>query len=146
MPARTVGRGLGSGPNWLAITHPRPSAASHVRFWLFTICHRLFYKALEAADQRGHLHHAFFKEAMLGRFYAICNCCVCCCGALQAYRNGIPMLASSGYVGWIDPEKWPGCGLCMAQCPTAAITRVRDHSRSEPLEIDQLHLQEYSRP
>ena len=35
---------------------------------------------------------------MLGRFYAICNCCKCCCGAMQAHLNGVPMLASSGYV------------------------------------------------
>ena len=28
---------------------------------------------LEAESRRGHVHHAFFKEAMLNRFYAICN-------------------------------------------------------------------------
>ncbi len=33
---------------------------------------------LRAEDERGHVHHAFFKDAMLGRFYAICNCCSCC--------------------------------------------------------------------
>jgi hypothetical protein len=52
---------------------------------------------LEAEERRGHVHHAFFKDAMLGRFYAICNCCPCCCGAIQSHRNGIPMLAPSGY-------------------------------------------------
>jgi hypothetical protein len=25
-----------------------------------------------------------YKDAMLGRFYAICNCCSCCCGAMEA--------------------------------------------------------------
>jgi hypothetical protein len=29
---------------------------------------------LRAERDRGHVHHAFFKDAMLGRFYAICNC------------------------------------------------------------------------
>jgi len=53
---------------------------------------------LQAEHERGHVHHAFFKDAMLGRFYAICNCCACCCGAMHAHRNGTPMLAASGYV------------------------------------------------
>ena len=42
---------------------------------------------LRAEHERGHVHHAFFKDAMLGRFYAICNCCSCCCGAMQAFRE-----------------------------------------------------------
>jgi len=28
---------------------------------------------MEAEERRGHVHHAFFKDAMLDRFYAICN-------------------------------------------------------------------------
>jgi hypothetical protein len=28
----------------------------------------------------------YYKDAMLGRFYAICNCCACCCGAMQAWQ------------------------------------------------------------
>ena len=42
---------------------------------------------LRAEHERGHVHHAFFKDAMLGRFYAICNCCTCCCGAMQAAKR-----------------------------------------------------------
>ena len=53
---------------------------------------------LWAEQERGHVSHAFFKDAMLGRFYAICNCCSCCCGAMQYHHQGIPMLASSGFV------------------------------------------------
>lgn len=53
---------------------------------------------LELEHERGHVHHAYFKDAMLNRFYAICNCCSCCCGAMQAVRNGSPMIISSGYV------------------------------------------------
>ncbi len=76
---------------------------------------------LSAEDRRGHVHHAFFKEAMLGRFYAICNCCSCCCGAMQARKNGVPMLASSGYVSRIRPEECSGCGFCMRSCQFGAI-------------------------
>ena len=76
---------------------------------------------MEAEEQRGHVHHAFFKDAMLDRFYAICNCCSCCCGAINAHRNGTPMLASSGYVSEVDHELCIGCGICSAFCQFGAI-------------------------
>jgi ferredoxin len=77
---------------------------------------------LEAEHQRGHVHHAFFKDAMFGRFYAICNCCPCCCGAMQAMRNGTPMLASSGYLSILDEDRCQGCGNCAEICPFGALT------------------------
>ncbi len=119
---------------------------------------------LEAEDRRGHVHHAFFKDAMLGRFYAICNCCACCCGALHAHQSGTPMLASSGYVAQVDEglclacgdcvkncqfgalslgglhsqvdfEKCMGCGVCVEKCPAEAISLKREPGKGEPLEI-----------
>jgi ferredoxin len=119
---------------------------------------------LQAEDERGHVHHAFFKDAMLNRFYAICNCCSCCCGAMQAHNNGSPMLASSGYVsrvdedlcsgcgvcvdhcqfgaaqligGWhaVDHTRCMGCGVCVGKCENGALSLVRDPSKGEPLEI-----------
>lgn len=77
---------------------------------------------LRAEHARGHVHHAFFKDAMLGRFYALCNCCACCCGAMQAFRNGVPMLASSGYVSRMDSGRCEGCGECVAACQFRAIS------------------------
>ena len=77
---------------------------------------------LRAEHERGHVHHAFFKDAMLGRFYAICNCCSCCCGAMQAHQHGTPMLASSGYVGMVDADLCGACGLCAEYCPFGAIS------------------------
>lgn len=119
---------------------------------------------LEAEDARGHVHHAFFKDAMLGRFYAICNCCSCCCGAIGSHKNGVPMLASSGYVAYVDEgeciscntcveycqfdaldlkdgvgfvarELCMGCGVCISKCPQGAISLTRDERRGVPLEI-----------
>ncbi len=80
---------------------------------------------MAAEDERGHVHHAFFKDAMLDRFYAICNCCSCCCGAMNAHRNGTPMLAPSGYVSEVDRERCIGCGLCLEYCQFDAI-RMED--------------------
>jgi Pyruvate/2-oxoacid:ferredoxin oxidoreductase delta subunit len=73
-------------------------------------------------DARGHVHHAFFKDAMLGRFYAICNCCDCCCGAMHIHKRGNPMLASSGYLAQIDEELCIGCATCMDYCQFEALS------------------------
>jgi len=77
---------------------------------------------LRAEAERGHVHHLFFKEAMLDRFYAICNCCSCCCGAMMAQRNGTTMLIASGYLAQVDPEKCVACGLCVERCPFGAMS------------------------
>ena len=79
---------------------------------------------LKAEDERGHVHHAFFKDAMLDRFYAICNCCECCCGAMQAQRSGTPMLASSGYISQVDEDLCIGCGDCVSYCQFHALEVV----------------------
>jgi Pyruvate/2-oxoacid:ferredoxin oxidoreductase delta subunit len=125
------------------------------------------FDVLQAEDERGHVHHAFFKDAMLGRFYAICNCCACCCGAMHAHQHGTPMLASSGYRAEIDATQCAGCeacipycqfdalslsdfsaavdrsacmgcGVCVDKCAQGAIRLLRDPSKGEPLEIEKL--------
>jgi len=122
---------------------------------------------LSAEHERGHVHHAFFKDAMLGRFYAICNCCACCCGAMQAQQQGVPMLTSSGYVSQVSADRCVACGACVQACPFAALSMdggravvdtgrcmgcsvcisrcergalslARDPSKGEPLELDEL--------
>jgi ferredoxin len=122
---------------------------------------------LSAEHEQGHVHHAFFKDAMLGRFYAICNCCSCCCGAMQAQRSGVPMLTASGYVSrqdadrcigcgtcaehcqfeaisvadgraFIDAGACMGCGVCVDKCEHGALALVLDESKGIPLEINDL--------
>ncbi len=80
---------------------------------------------LQAEHERGHVHTAYFKDAMGDRFYAICNCCSCCCGGLEAMRRGVPMVASSGYVARVDEQACIACGTCEATCPFDAITLER---------------------
>jgi ferredoxin len=84
---------------------------------------------LAQEHERGHVHHAFFKDAMLQRFYAICNCCECCCGAMQAHFNGVPMLASSGYVTTVDEDQCVGCGQCIESCQFGALDLYGGRSR-----------------
>lgn len=76
---------------------------------------------LKAEDERGHVHHAFFKDAMLERFYAICNCCECCCGAIGSHKSGNPMLASSGYVAEIEEDECIACEACVDYCQFDAL-------------------------
>jgi len=119
---------------------------------------------LEAEHARGHIHAAYFKDAMLDRFYAICNCCPCCCGGLEAMRErGVPMVISSGFVAQVDADLCSacgtcedvcpfdaiavddsshvdaalcmGCGVCESQCPQDAIALVRDESKPAPLDV-----------
>ena len=84
-------------------------------------------RTLREEDARGHVHHAFFKEAMLDRFYAICNCCQCCCGAMAAHRNDTPMLIPSGYLAQVEMGACVGCGQCAAYCQFGALALEDGH-------------------
>lgn len=77
---------------------------------------------LRDEEARGHIHTAWFKDVNLGRFYAICNCCDCCCGALQSHLGGTPMLAASGYLAVVDQDLCIGCGTCAERCHFHAIS------------------------
>ena len=85
-------------------------------------------RILKAENARGHVAHAFFKDVMLGRFYAICNCCSCCCGAMRAQRGGVQMLCSSGYLAVVDEDKCKACGVCAEKCQFKAIGYRKGHA------------------
>ncbi len=76
---------------------------------------------LKEEDERGHIHTAFFKTAMLNRFYTICNCCMCCCQAMRANTEfDMNMVLPSGYRGVIGDD-CVGCGECAKYCRFKAI-------------------------
>jgi ferredoxin len=119
---------------------------------------------LRAEHERGHVHSTWFKDALGGRFYALCNCCRCCCFGIGAMlKQGVPIVASSGYVAEIDAARcsacaachdacpfeaiemnggprvsWAkcmGCGVCTTLCPEKAVSLVRDERKGIPLDV-----------
>lgn len=124
-------------------------------------------KILEEEHNRGHVHTAWFKNVCLNRFFAICNCCKCCCGGMiSMMKYGTPMILSSGFIAKIDldscagcgtcesfcqfeainfdgqPEviwdKCMGCGVCVDKCPHECIELAPDSRKGVPLEFDKL--------
>ena len=122
---------------------------------------------IEAEHKRGHIQTAWFKDVMGGRFYAMCNCCKCCCFGMEAMgQYGVPMVASSGYVAQVDETvcggcesceeicpfeaiqmteiavvNWKtcmGCGLCAERCPNGALTLIPDARKGIPLDVRML--------
>ncbi len=123
---------------------------------------------LEVTDKQGCLHAAFFKDVIGGKFYAICNCCSCCCVALKSHRFvGVPFYGHSGLMPefseecnacgkcvkaclfeamemrkgeppLVDLEVCMGCGVCRAVCPTGAVTMVKAPGRPDPLDLQSL--------
>jgi NAD-dependent dihydropyrimidine dehydrogenase PreA subunit len=81
-------------------------------------------RIIKEEDERGHFHTAWFKTAMLNRFYAICNCCSCCClGRKGMFEYGMRSVLPSGYTANMG-EDCVGCGECLKYCPFNAIEMV----------------------
>lgn len=77
---------------------------------------------VQAEHERGHVQMAWFKDAMANRFYALCNCCPCCCTGMIAHKyTPSPAFAGTGHIA-VRNEDCVGCGACMELCPFDAIT------------------------
>lgn len=67
----------------------------------------------------------------------ICNCCGCCCEALQAARKFSPMqpVATTNYIPVISKE-CVGCGKCEKVCPVLAISIEKNKEGNATAKID----------
>lgn len=65
----------------------------------------------------------------------ICNCCGCCCEALQAARRFSPMqpVATTNFIPKVSLDKCIGCGKCAKVCPILAIS-MEDSPKERPAE------------
>ncbi len=82
-------------------------------------------RILEESRDKGWVHTAWFKNAMGGRFYAICNCCSCCCIGLRTMMMSgykARFVSPSGYVAAVSGRDCSGCGKCEAACAFEALT------------------------
>ena len=68
----------------------------------------------------------------------ICNCCGCCCEALQAARKFSPMqpVATTNYIPKVSWEKCIACGKCAKVCPILAIAMEERAECTEEVSIE----------
>ena len=93
---------------------------------------------LKEEDNRGHVHTAWFKTAMLDRFYAICNCCKCCCYGIKNVKEyKMRSVLPSGYRA-ITKEDCTGCGECANNCQFEAIEIITVTDNGKKKEIAQI--------
>ena len=92
-------------------------------------------RLLEDFHERGFVQQAFFKSEMNG-FFAICNCCSCCCPSIKKMNmlldGAVPFTnaAGSGLIAEIGDD-CIGCGDCVERCPYHAIKLNEDETSAE---------------
>lgn len=83
---------------------------------------------IQAEEDRGHIHTAWFKDVMHDRFYTICNCCACCCLGMASYDRGVKRIVHSGYKPVVDQNACSACGVCAQTCPFQAIAAGEEYA------------------
>lgn len=87
---------------------------------------------LKHSENDGLVHKAWHPHSDISKAEtSICNCCKCCCGTFDWWRNGaIAMINSTNYLSEIDKNKCVGCGTCLEKCPVEAI-QGDDNNKAE---------------
>ena len=67
----------------------------------------------------------------------MCNCCGCCCEALEAVRRFSPMqpIATTNYIPKINYNDCVSCGKCEKVCPILAISTCQGDGSSDNLSV-----------
>ncbi len=64
----------------------------------------------------------------------LCNCCGCCCEAMQAARRFAILnpIHTTNFLPTLTPEACTGCGKCISACPVEAMSLVSAHDPLRP--------------
>jgi ferredoxin len=89
-------------------------------------------RPVEATEGQELLHKAIehnlvqFGENVRERVSFICNCCGCCCEAMQAAKRFAVLnpIATTNFLPELEAEKCNGCGKCVEACPVEAMALV----------------------
>lgn len=79
---------------------------------------------MREVEKAGLIHKAFHNGSNVAKEEnSICNCCKDCCDTFTLWRSGAsPMVNSTMYLSFIDPETCTSCGICVERCPVDAIS------------------------
>ncbi|MCP4574092.1 MAG: 4Fe-4S dicluster domain-containing protein [bacterium] len=86
---------------------------------------------LDEAYERGLVQ---FGENVQKRVSFICNCCGCCCEALEAQKRFTHLhpIHTTNFEPVVDLESCKGCGKCVDACPVEAMTLVSANNPAKP--------------
>ena len=75
-----------------------------------------------------------FGENVQKRVSFICNCCSCCCEAMNAARKfGIMNpVHTTNFIPQVETQNCNGCGKCVNVCPVEAMTLVSANNPAKP--------------
>jgi Fe-S-cluster-containing hydrogenase component 2 len=67
-----------------------------------------------------------FGENQQNRVNFICNCCGCCCEAMQAQKRFafLNSISTTNFIPAVVEEKCTGCGKCVEVCPVESLSLV----------------------